>query len=407
MTGAPPIDGTFHFSASGVSKAKKMNPTIGVRHVAWLTAALASIACGASSGCSPEAGMPGSRSDGGPGTGLVSSDGGSQAAGGQDGAAAADSGTSNHAASGQAAATTADTNAACTAIHPFYWEIGDKDGAFVGQTASDAGETSPAADTQMLIASASKWFFGAFVVELRKGNLSSDDLAALTMRSGYTALRYSSCIKLLRANQDAETVHQCFTATNATGANSDYDPTVAGKFFYNGAHFQWLADTELGLGETNNASLYTAITAQLGADLPFTYDSPQLAAGIKTSANDYARFLRKILAGELLIHDVLGSNAVCTNPATCPDAAYAPIPATESWHYSLGHWVEDDPVVGDGAFSSPGAFGFYPWIDSTKTTYGILARYASVSLSGQDPVAVASVECGRLIRKAWFSGVAQ
>jgi len=32
--------------------------------------------------------------------------------------------------------------------------------------------------------------------------------------------------------------------------------------------------------------------------------------------------------------------------------------------------------VGDGAFSSPGAFGFYPWIDRTKTNYGVLARSA-------------------------------
>ena len=37
--------------------------------------------------------------------------------------------------------------------------------------------------------------------------------------------------------------------------------------------------------------------------------------------------------------------------------------------------MEDDPAVhGDGAFSSPGAFGFYPWIDSSKSYYGIISR---------------------------------
>jgi hypothetical protein len=63
--------------------------------------------------------------------------------------------------------------------------------------------------------------------------------------------------------------------------------------------------------------------------------------------------------------------------------------------------------MGDGAFSSPGAFGFYPWIDASKTTYGVLARHASVSLTADDPVATASVLCGRTIRKAWFAATAQ
>jgi hypothetical protein len=307
----------------------------------------------------------------------------------------------------QAATETANGNASCVAIHPFYWEIGDRNGRLAGGTASTTGAMAPAADTQMLIASASKWLFGAYVVELRHGDLSADDLAALTMRSGYTGLRYASCIKLLQVNQDAETVHDCFVATNLTGTNSDFAANAVGKFHYNGGHFQWLADGDLNLGAANNASLRAAVAAQLGAELTFTYDSPQLAGGIQTSAQDYARFLRKILAAELRIGGLLGSNAVCTNPATCPDAEYTPIPSTESWHYSLAHWVEDDPAVGDGAFSSPGAFGFYPWIDAGKTYYGVLARYANVSLTGDDPVAVASVLCGRTIRKAWLTATAQ
>jgi hypothetical protein len=305
----------------------------------------------------------------------------------------------------RAATETANGNASCVAIHPFYWEIGDRNGRLAGGTASTTGAAVPAADTQMLIASASKWIFGAYVVQVRAGQLAANDIAALTMRSGYTGLRYASCIKLLRANQDAETVHDCFVASNLTGQNSDFDTGAVGRFHYNGGHFQWLADVDLG--SANNAALATAISIGLGGGLAFSYDSPQLAAGVQTSGQDYARFLRKILAAELRMHDALGSHAVCTNPATCPDAAYTPIPTSESWHYSLGHWVEDDPAVGDGAFSSPGAFGFYPWIDAGKTVYGVLARHASVSLTGNDPVAVASVLCGRTIRKAWFTATVQ
>jgi hypothetical protein len=76
------------------------------------------------------------------------------------------------------------------------------------------------------------------------------------------------------------------------------------------------------------------------------------------------------------------------------------VPPQESWQYSLGHWVESDPRVGDGAFSSPGAFGFYPWIDAGRSHYGILARVASNGARG-------SALCGRQIRKAWSTGVAQ
>lgn len=84
-----------------------------------------------------------------------------------------------------------------------------------------------------------------------------------------------------------------------------------------------------------------------------------------------------------------------------------PIPATESWHYSIGHWVEDDPQVGDGAFSSPGAFGFYPWISADKRFYGLVAREQRHGVMSGDPSdkpAIASVACGHEIRAAWMDG---
>ncbi|HVY23490.1 MAG TPA: hypothetical protein VG962_09080 [Steroidobacteraceae bacterium] len=305
-----------------------------------------------------------------------------------------------------AATQTAQNNSQCTAIQPFYWEIGDHSSMLAGATAGN-NATSPDATTEMLIASASKWIFGAYVLQLHQGNLTANDLAALTMNAGYTNFTYGSCIKLLRSSQDAETVHECFTAASSNGGNNnDHDANADGKYFYNGGQFQWLADTDLGLGADNNSALHDAVAAQLGSGFNFTYDSPQLAAGIKTSAQDYAFFLREILNDQLLMHDALGTHAVCTNPLTCNTALSTPIPSNESWHYSIAHWVEDDPLVGDGTFSSPGAFGFYPWIDASKTYYGILARYNIISVTG-DTVGVDSVQCGRLIRKAWMTGVMQ
>ena len=103
---------------------------------------------------------------------------------------------------------------------------------------------------------------------------------------------------------------------------------------------------------------------------------------------------------------------MCTNPATCAQALNAPVPPSESYHYSIGHWVEDDPVNGDGAFSSAGAFGFYPWIDASKSWYGIVARKDGSRITDQDNPDAAghgfdSLQCGALIRAAWMDGVAR
>ena len=224
------------------------------------------------------------------------------------------------------------------------------------------------------------------------------------MSSGYTSLQYSNCLRLLPTLQNAETVLDCFNDSGNNAHSAQYD----GKFFYNGGHFQKSAAIDMGLSGDNNAALQTAIALQIGQDIPFSYNSPQLAGGAQTTANGYAIFLRKILNNQLKIHDLLGSNAVCTNPSTCATAVYSPVndPSSpvknESWHYSLAHWVEDDPMVGDGAYSSTGAFGFYPWINKDKTNYGVLARYSTGAQAY-----VESLRCGRLIRKAWFSGQQQ
>lgn len=288
-------------------------------------------------------------------------------------------------------------NSACTKISPFYWEIGDKEKALASGSIGDGTYT---ANTNMVIASASKWIWGSYIVQLKQGKLSNQDISFLNMTSGYTSFRYPRCARLGKDNKNDVTVKQCFGAKNIFGSNDVLDKDAVGHFNYNGGHFQKQA-IDLGLGNANNARLQQAMQKELGSDFVFGFDSPQLAGGITTTAANYAIFLRKILNSQLLMHDALGTHSVCTNPETCDSAMSTPISSEERWHYSLAHWVEDDPKVGDGAFSSPGAFGFYPWIDKSKTYYGIVARQATIG------GAVNSVTCGREIRKAWMSGVAE
>lgn len=281
-----------------------------------------------------------------------------------------------------AARTTALTHPLCDAIEPFYWEIGDVDGGLAsGQRGLQFG-----ADTDVAIASASKWVFGAYAVERNKAALAQLDVNALTMRAGYSS--FTSCA-------GTSTVAQC----QASGTNGVLTPANVGRFDYGGGHFQKYA-VDLGLGAMDNAALEAEFATVLGVGSDLGFNSPQLAGGMHGSATSYARFLRKILSGELAIKQQdFGVNAACTQRSlACPGALGSPAP--EAFHYSYGHWVEDDPTTGDGAFSSAGAFGFYPWIDATRTLYGVLSRRQLAPGAGAD-----SVSCGRLIRKAFVTGV--
>lgn len=289
-----------------------------------------------------------------------------------------------------AATSTAQSGSnACAAIQPFYWEIGNRNSALAAGSVDPAGSIAPAytAATSMNIASASKWLYAAHVVQKQGGVLSADDIRFLNLRSGHVS--FSACPAW-------QTVDGCLN----TLANGAYTPAADGIFHYGGGHMQKHASL-IGLGPLDNAGLAAELQTQLGNDVGLGYSHPQPAGGVVSTAGDYAQFLRKLLRGELRIGNRLGSHAVCTNPTTCTRASQTPIPITEQWQYSLGHWVEADPAVGDGAFSSPGAFGFYPWVDASRRWYGVVARRDPHG-SGFD-----SVQCGRLIRKAWVTGTAQ
>ena len=315
-----------------------------------------------------------------------------------------------------AATSTVAANTACTSVTPFYWEIGDANGILASGSGGNNSAAPPTSTTAMPVASASKWIFSTYVVEKQGGVLSATDIDFLNFQSGYINL--SACSSLV-------TVAACLSETGSLGGtttNGDHFSAADGKFFYNGGHMQVLANN-IGLGPDHNGTLATDIESIVGASVAIAYINPQLAGGVNTTPAGYAQFLRNMLGGQYShMLNLLGSNAVCThaNSTDCPTALFSPVNQSapgpindvsdEQWHYSLGHWVEDDPAVGDGAFSSPGRFGFYPWIDKSKTYYGILARYDTANVANPDPKKasyVTSMYCGRLIRKAWELGEPQ
>lgn len=293
-----------------------------------------------------------------------------------------------------ATATAQQGSGLCSDIRPYYWEIGDGSARLGSGSVNAAGNaTTYTASTAMPIASASKWIYGAYVAERRAGLLTPEDIQFLSFRSGYTNFTIAGCDNL-------ETVGECSTRST----NGDFTAVNVGKFYYDGGHMQKHASLPapgMNLGAYGNVALALEVRTRLGPEIGLTYTQPQLAGGVRSTANDYAIFLRKILNGQLHIAHLLGTNATCTNPMTCPTAVRTPITDGFDWNYSIGHWVEADPLRGDGAFSSAGAFGFYPWIDSSKTYYGVVARFAAAGGGNE------SAKCGALIRKAWMTGVVQ
>ncbi|MEZ0312707.1 MAG: hypothetical protein ACAI38_13115 [Myxococcota bacterium] len=292
-----------------------------------------------------------------------------------------------------AATETAQTNAACAndaLPEGFYWEIGDRDGMLASGSVS--GTNTPTPSQVIAVASASKWIYSTYVLE-KIGSLRESDVPFLNFTSGMV-------FPLAAGTKEAvcgatETVGECAAAVVEQEAS-------VGNFHYSAGHFQYHATNTMGLGDLGASALTSEIVSVLGG-LDFTYLQTNLAGGLNTSASAYAAFLRRLLRGEYVMADHLGENKVCASSACAAGAVLSPAPTDEAWNYSLGHWVEDDPTLGDHAFSSAGALGFYPWIDSSKTWYGVVARRAASPGGSQG---VVSLRCGRLIRQAWVTGLA-
>lgn len=311
---------------------------------------------------------------------------------------------------------TLSQNDACQQIKPFYWEIGRSTGPVVSGSAG-AGYTR---DTELEIASASKWLYASYYVEKKAAQLDDpEEIKFLNFTSGYASIN-AACLGRSISGCNRFSMN---TAPGTTDHPGD-DPSAVDRFDYNSGHLEAHAERFAGLGDATAQTLPQAILAQLGDDIALSYVNPLLAGGVRTSSAQYARFLQKILRGDLRMRDRLGSEAVCTLsaeyaelfhencnavlspwwPASSGKLADTPDPSLiQDVHYSIGHWVE-----ADGAFSSPGLFGFYPFIDRDKRWYGLIGRRQIFQVYDEahpDTSAYAlSVRCGQALRAAWLDG---
>lgn len=104
--------------------------------------------------------------------------------------------------------------------------------------------------------------------------------------------------------------------------------------------------------------------------------NPRAGGGAIVNAADYALLLQAVLAGQVVndldayIGDFTQGAQILNSPATDQG---------RDWRYGLGYWVEcglavyDDACAETPTISSPGAFGFTPWIDFEHQYYGVIA----------------------------------
>lgn len=296
-----------------------------------------------------------------------------------------------------AAATTAANGSACNAARPFYWEIGGQTGSPI--VSGQVGGTTYSRTTEMDLASASKWITAAYVLEryngLPGGSAGADIVDSMQMLKGHTSFNELWC-------EIVSQVGNCHTISN----NDVVDSSKVGDFNYNSGDMQWVAasSNHLDLGDLYRSGLASEIDSYLALGSTFNAATPLLAGGYNMNTVDYAQFLQRLMTGYYVMTDYLGYNPVATVCSNC----FSPL-NTANLHYSLFHWIEDQtggyfdeeetyPAgVGDGVYSSPGAFGYYPWITADKNYYGIVARRETAGSW------LESVVCGQAIRDAFFN----
>jgi hypothetical protein len=305
-----------------------------------------------------------------------------------------------------AATATAVDNALCKGIEPFFWEIGDETGPLASASVGTNHQGPVTSGTEMDTASSSKWLYGMYIVQVRGGAaaLTAEDVNFLHMTSGYTNMGGDNFpAGQCPGSNKPDTVASCVLGINPlNGLPYDYqNPATIGFFDYDAGHEENHAALYSPIANTPKNVLGNTVSGKLGPGVSFIYTEPLIPGAAYMSPSVYAKVLQNVLNGSLLMSGALGIDAVCTLPSATCNALNSPIP--EPWHYSIAHWVEDEPVYGDGAFSAPGGQGFYPWIEASQAYYGLLARAAE----GPNRQGFQSVQCGRLIRAAWDTGVEQ
>jgi CubicO group peptidase (beta-lactamase class C family) len=253
-------------------------------------------------------------------------------------------------------------------------------------------------DTPILIASASKLVFGAFVWTLiERGELSrtsrpqdnidfwtgvtGDGRSAITldMLMGFTSGFNRQDGAPGCVGESAFSLQTCVRQIYDSGLDTLPDSA----FSYGPEHMQIAA---LMVANKRGQSVDQAMREvlldplEISAVTRYTQgagDNPRYAGSLRSTGEDYAKLLTAILSGNIapnraaFLEDRTGNRVIDFRPGALDDNNL-------DWRYGFGFWKECDvrpyapscdaaPVI-----SSPGAFGFTPWVDFENDYWGII-----------------------------------
>jgi serine-type D-Ala-D-Ala carboxypeptidase/endopeptidase len=261
------------------------------------------------------------------------------------------------------------------------------------------------ADRRVAIASASKMVAGTVIFRLiDAGYLSLDSTTAEVL--GWTGDKGAITLRhLLSFTSGLPREHLCTIQVNIELADCvgviQQQSLIAppGTLFeYGSTHLHVAARmAEVQVGAAWNDIFRTQLADPLNLDGAEFYTHPRqgegtanplIAGGMRASMNEYARILQLVFdkgvwQGATLI-DLPNFELQTREPY--PDASVGNTPRpqlTDSSHYGLTAWLEcSTPAEGCEQLSSPGAFGFTPWIDREAGYFAILGMELDRSDSG-------------------------
>lgn len=277
------------------------------------------------------------------------------------------------------------------------------------------GSGSYGPETVIPIASASKWLSGALIMSLvDEGKLSLDDRVSKYLPE-FTDARANITIRQLFAhtsglppeagcrNDKRTTLESCISRM----AGLQLRAAPGEEFYYGGVSMHVGGRVaEIVSGKRWNELFVERIAAPLGMSNTdfFAYgptDNPRPAGDVRSSVDDYARFLQMILQdGTLDGKRILTEASVVemhkdqTGGARIAYTIYerhaALDPDLPRARYGVGMWREKfDEASGQlEEASSQGALGFSPWIDFERKLGGVLSVRGSFSRAMPDYLAL-------------------
>jgi CubicO group peptidase (beta-lactamase class C family) len=252
------------------------------------------------------------------------------------------------------------------------------------------------ADRRIPIASASKWVAGLTILRLvDQGKLQLDSTTGqvLGWKGPQGAITLEQLLSFTSglSPRDSCTLRPGITLAECVQSLSKQklDAAPGMRFDYGNTHLHVAARmAEVVTGKSWDAIFGEQLRAPLGIApqamfytwprRPEGTTNPLIAGGLQMTMNEYARVLeleyhRGLYRGQRLIGDALFT-AQATEPY--PNAVIGDTPVGRiglDYHYGLANWLMCPPPASECPVqSSPGAFGFTPWVDRAGGYYAIL-----------------------------------